>query len=471
MNNKAFLLTACLIISVTDGCQQAVSKEHQSTKVNDNVYIVRVIEGGEGQVVITSDSGLVVLNSFWSEPTAQEFRQAITEELERDDFYRLVNLVDRLDMFGGNAAYSDIPIIGHQAFRDKYEGREDEVNAEIERLVDMWRWKETAARERLQDHAPGSAEALGEEQWANTCRQRARELEQGFSLVLPTEFYEERKPIPLGEITLHLIWLGKAGYEGMGVVKIPELSLAIIPGFIMHPHHLAPYPQAAYADLDVPRWIEVMEELFVGEDAVDSVRIENSPGLWPRERAITHLHYIRELWDGISLAESEGMSLRQVHRKFSLENECAFVKEMQVYLDNTDEWIREQHHTHIRLFYLQHKNQAAELIRRLGTDSISYALERIRNSLNEGGDLYIEESAFNRIGYDLINLERYNEAAEVLRLNVEAFPESFNAYDSYAEALMKSGDTENAIENYRKSLNLNPDNDNARQMLRHLQSQ
>ena len=68
-------------------------------------------------------------------------------------------------------------------------------------------------------------------------------------------------------------------------------------------------------------------------------------------------------------------------------------------------------------------------------------------------------------------MEKFADAVEVFRLNVEVFPESFNVYDSYAEALMKSGDIENAILNYNKSLELNPENNNAREMLQTLEKE
>ena len=45
-------------------------------------------------------------------------------------------------------------------------------------------------------------------------------------------------------------------------------------------------------------------------------------------------------------------------------------------------------------------------------------------------------------------------------LNVEAFPNSSNVYDSYGEVLLILGDTTNAIPNYKKSVELNPINEN-----------
>jgi Tfp pilus assembly protein PilF len=49
------------------------------------------------------------------------------------------------------------------------------------------------------------------------------------------------------------------------------------------------------------------------------------------------------------------------------------------------------------------------------------------------------------------------------------YPDSVNVYDSPAEAYMRSGDTKNTIKNYKRSLELDPENDNAREMLKKLE--
>ena len=56
-------------------------------------------------------------------------------------------------------------------------------------------------------------------------------------------------------------------------------------------------------------------------------------------------------------------------------------------------------------------------------------------------------------------------------MNVEDHPESWNVYDSLAEAFKEAGDRQRAIELYEKSLRLNPDNANAVRMLEELRNQ
>jgi D-alanyl-D-alanine-carboxypeptidase/D-alanyl-D-alanine-endopeptidase len=53
-------------------------------------------------------------------------------------------------------------------------------------------------------------------------------------------------------------------------------------------------------------------------------------------------------------------------------------------------------------------------------------------------------------------------------LNVEAYPASYNTYDSLGEAYMANGDKELAIRSYKKSLELYPKNTNAVEMLKKL---
>jgi D-alanyl-D-alanine-carboxypeptidase/D-alanyl-D-alanine-endopeptidase len=79
------------------------------------------------------------------------------------------------------------------------------------------------------------------------------------------------------------------------------------------------------------------------------------------------------------------------------------------------------------------------------------------------------EAYLNNLGYQLIGMERLSDARAVLRANIEAYPDAYNTYDSYGEVCMLMGDTEEAIANYRKSLELNPENTNAVEMLKKLE--
>lgn len=79
------------------------------------------------------------------------------------------------------------------------------------------------------------------------------------------------------------------------------------------------------------------------------------------------------------------------------------------------------------------------------------------------------ETDLNDWAYRMLNGGgKPKEALEIFKLNVLLYPESSNVYDSVGEAYMKNGDKDKAIENYEKSLKLDPKNTNAVEMLKML---
>jgi CubicO group peptidase (beta-lactamase class C family) len=82
-----------------------------------------------------------------------------------------------------------------------------------------------------------------------------------------------------------------------------------------------------------------------------------------------------------------------------------------------------------------------------------------------------EESDLNILGYDLISEKKFDEAIDAFKLNVEMYPNSGNVYDSLAEAYMDAGQKALAIQNYEKSLQLDPKNENAVKMLKKLKDE
>jgi tetratricopeptide (TPR) repeat protein len=78
------------------------------------------------------------------------------------------------------------------------------------------------------------------------------------------------------------------------------------------------------------------------------------------------------------------------------------------------------------------------------------------------------ETVLNALGNDLMEIEDLKKAVQVFKLNIDLHPQYANGYDSLAEAYMKSGDKKQAIRNYEKALELDPKNENAKEMLKEL---
>ena len=79
-----------------------------------------------------------------------------------------------------------------------------------------------------------------------------------------------------------------------------------------------------------------------------------------------------------------------------------------------------------------------------------------------------DEPELNGLGYQLIRTKKFKEAIRIFQLNIEAYPQSSNVYDSLGEGYMNDGNKPQAIVNYQKSLELNPKNRGAVEMIRKL---
>lgn len=82
--------------------------------------------------------------------------------------------------------------------------------------------------------------------------------------------------------------------------------------------------------------------------------------------------------------------------------------------------------------------------------------------------LELSEVELNAKGYEMIKRGFYKKAIDLFTLQILSFPKSYEAYDSLGEAYMMDGQLNKAIENYKKSSELNPENTNAKEKLKEL---
>jgi dienelactone hydrolase/predicted negative regulator of RcsB-dependent stress response len=105
----------------------------------------------------------------------------------------------------------------------------------------------------------------------------------------------------------------------------------------------------------------------------------------------------------------------------------------------------------------------------MGRQGFDHANDVFAAMQKEKLNFKLDETAVNSWAYELMNDNHLSEAISLLKLNVQSYPDSGNAYDSLGEAYMKSGQKQLAIENYKKSLEKDPTNDNAKDKLKDLE--
>lgn len=78
---------------------------------------------------------------------------------------------------------------------------------------------------------------------------------------------------------------------------------------------------------------------------------------------------------------------------------------------------------------------------------------------------FSDESELNNLGYKLMRSGNIISSIKLFQLYVSQFPNSANPYDSLAEAYFNNKEYTLSKQNYLKSLELNPENTNAKEML------
>ncbi|MBN1407947.1 MAG: serine hydrolase [Calditrichaceae bacterium] len=104
------------------------------------------------------------------------------------------------------------------------------------------------------------------------------------------------------------------------------------------------------------------------------------------------------------------------------------------------------------------KQYVYNLLNKDGYDYMSMHFDSLMKSQNYQ---YEDPWLLNQVGYDLLHENLFEEAIQIFKLNVKRYPKLANPYDSLGEAYMKAGENELAVENYSKSLELDPTNQNA----------
>jgi tetratricopeptide (TPR) repeat protein len=116
-----------------------------------------------------------------------------------------------------------------------------------------------------------------------------------------------------------------------------------------------------------------------------------------------------------------------------------------------------------RVMFLLKQGEFLELLRSEGIDAAVKAFETARAA--DPRAALFGEGRINQMGYEALQAGRVDDAIGLFRLNVKAYPESWNVYDSLGEGYAARGDTALAIEAYEKSLRLKPDSEPGKRAL------
>jgi pimeloyl-ACP methyl ester carboxylesterase len=107
-----------------------------------------------------------------------------------------------------------------------------------------------------------------------------------------------------------------------------------------------------------------------------------------------------------------------------------------------------------------------EIMNSKGVDAAVQYFHKKRE--HEPDIVLFDELEMNSLGYSFLQNGKIKDAIELFKLNTIMFPDSGNVFDSLGEAYLKDGQKDLAIENYEKSIEIDPSNANAKEILKSL---
>ena len=424
-------------------------------RLSDRVLVLREDVVGNNVTAIASKKGLVIVDDSGFPSTARKMRAIIEREFKRTDFAYVINTHFHWDHAWGNQVFPEATVIGHTNCAALMDGG-DEYLASSGRDMRRRLEEEKALLGRT---APDSAQAQALRRSIQARERSIRDRAEGFAVVLPQTTFDDRLVLDLGDLTLKMYFFGRA-HSGMDIfVHVPEEGVLVTGDVFLDRRWLPLF--AGLPDLDVPRWIEVLHTILDGEERPSRI-ITGHLDLWTVEKLDLWRDYIVDNWSGLQKARAEGLGFEEAAARLPLGEPYHYLRQN----GHSDARLQEFHRENLEAFWSQMVESAARSIRRvLGEHGIAAGLKEFKDLKAAKSRAFFSERQFNRAGYAFLEARKIDEAITVFKMSVELYPKSWNVYDSLAEAYAAKGKIKLAIGNYQRSLELNPDNQNAKAQL------
>jgi len=455
------VLGACLAVVPVFAAAADEELPFEVQRLSDRVLVLKELSPWESNhVVIVSAAGLVLVDPGHSAVMGRLIREAVARELGRDSFAYVIDTHGHWGHCWGNAAFPEALVIGHHNVSQTM--RDDAANRE-RRAANM-RGQADLASARLAALDPAGDEARAARQERDHFDRIARGLtEAGFAVRPPQLTFSDHLRLDLGNLSLELSYLGRGHSDSDITILIPEEKVLLLGCFFLEQGPLPVFGIEPVLDPD--RWLATFGSALDREPPIEHV-VLGQHTVWSRQQLAELRDYIAWLWTGVQALDAEGVGLDAAVARLPLTTQLAGLRQAGV----SEEDLARFHRAEVTTLWRQVKESAAaEVGRAVNEGGAAAGVARYRELVAANDpDVFFDENEFNLLGYRLLGESRVDDAIAVFELNVERFPGSWNVYDSLGEAYAVKGDRERAIELYRRSLELNPDNTNGVQALERL---
>jgi len=376
-------------------------------RLNDKTLIVKAGTVYPDMVVaISSQKGIILIDSGISPTLSKEYRNIIEEEFGRDDFAYVINTHHHFDHTNGNQVFSDAMIIAHEnsvkEMLKSIEGKTEFIKSRRERFL---------RRERLaQTLNPEIALCKRLNDLVFMSRNMCNDLESNFTLTLPSLTFNKKLSINLGDMHLELFHFPPGFHSNNDLIAvIPEL------GFIF-PGDLLPEVES-FAHIDsnnnLEEAIKILDEVFKScEKLKHIISIHN--GIMPPTRFVNFRN-----------------NLNKMNQERKTKKPAVVLVEKMLLKIEIDEAIKQ--------------------------------VDKLINSKNS--NYYLWEGDLVNFANQFFNEGKTKESIRLFEYNSKLFPESLNAFEWLGDIYFKIGEFQKATTAFERALKIFPRNSFAKDML------
>ncbi len=475
MNKKSFFLTMLLAALLVLPC---AAESLEGLPLHVKMIAPGVVRVWVGDYVsstavsaITTKKGIVVIDSTDIPKLDEAFRKVIARELGRSDFKYLINTHGHGDHTNGNGVYADCQIIAHETVPDMMrENFSNHPQAMGWVKENTQRQKDLIAAGKLD----AKQKAAAEEQLIITTL-KAEFLDSSPKPAFPNKTFRDKLVLDCGDVTFELYQAGGTHTRSDIFILAPQKGI-LFTGDMMADKWLS----------DTPGCLATFA-LRTGQVEDFPVLMKNWQAMLERNDEIKH--YIPGHWNGE--LSHEGFKARFEYAKALLADVAAMAKSGGDFNQFVAGYALKDKFPQLvgspgidargHLMSLQHLYQTFS-----GKLSLSGALQGLFNSgdfsakfaelradLRQHKEKYFYTAPdLTGLGYFLLQqMKKVDDAIAMFELYAELYPGDWNAYDSLAEGYYTKGDKQKALELYRKSLEMNPGNDNGKRFIERIENE
>ncbi len=335
-----FLLLLCFAYVHSINAQ--VNFDIQVNRLSDKVALLHGGLGNTNVLVIASESGMVIIDAPYSRDATMCYKKAAIDEFNRNDFIYLINSHADICHIYGNAAFEDIPIIGHEILKTEMLNSKTDTSNGLH--ISKWISNAKQTIENLEAAMKSFENTEDIPQGMINTKRHVEDLlseySNGMDIVAPTISFTESFNLDLGDISIQMDYYGYAHSKGHILIYIPEENILFSGGIFYK--DLLPIisinetsPEDIYSE-----WLRLLK-YYTGDETDLKYIIPSHGGtesIYKKEDLIKKRNYLQKLLSDMQRIKNENYTLNMAKKELYFEKAFSEFSNLTNSADIGTEW-------------------------------------------------------------------------------------------------------------------------------------